>query len=48
MDIIEKVIDDFGDGNIVNIQFVSFDEEQKQIEWSLKLREMYLINKVPT
>jgi hypothetical protein len=38
MDIIKEIVDNVGDRYIIDIQFVSFDEEQQQVEWAFKLR----------
>jgi len=32
MDIIQKIIGDFGNGNVVNIQFVPLDKKEHEIE----------------
>lgn len=43
MNMIQKIIDDFGDGDIVNIQFIPFNEKQEKIEGPLKLGELNLV-----
>src|SRR5437868_3974412 len=40
---IQKIIRDPGNGNIVYIQFITFDEEKQQVKWSFKLVEFDLI-----
>ena len=34
--IVQKIICDFGNGNIIYIKFITFNEEQKQVEWTFK------------
>jgi hypothetical protein len=43
MDVLKKVFDYSGDGDIVNIQLISFNKEQQQIEGTFKLRQFYLV-----
>jgi hypothetical protein len=38
MNINQEILNDAGDGNIVNIQLVSLDEKKQQVEGSFKLR----------
>lgn len=40
---VEKIVGDFGDGYIVNIQLIPFNEKQQQVEWSLKLIKLDLV-----
>jgi hypothetical protein len=40
-DVIQKVVGDFGNRNIVDIQFISFDEEQKEVKRAIKKRQVY-------
>jgi len=40
-DVSEEIVRYFGDGNIVNIQFVPFDEKQKQVKRPLELGQLY-------
>jgi hypothetical protein len=42
-DICQKIVDDVVDGDVVNVQLISFNEEQQQIEWPLELRQTDLI-----
>jgi hypothetical protein len=43
MDIREEVINDLGDGDIVNIQLIPLYEKQQQVKRALKLRQLYLV-----
>ena len=36
MEVIQEVLGYLKDGNIINIQLISFDKEEHQIEWSLE------------
>ena len=36
MDKIHEIFNDTGNGDIVNIQLIPFDEKQHQIEWSFE------------
>ena len=45
MNIIQEIFDDARDGNIVNIQFVSFNKEKQQVEWSLELGKFNLVGR---
>jgi hypothetical protein len=33
----QKVVDDFGDGNVVNVQFIPLNEKEQQVERAFKL-----------
>ena len=43
MNIVQEIIDDIGNGDIVNIQFVSFYKKKKQVKWAFKLGQFYLV-----
>jgi hypothetical protein len=44
MDKIQEVIDDPCNGNIINIQFISFYEKKKQVKWPFELVKLYLVS----
>ena len=46
MDIVKKVIGNFRDRNIVNIQFIPFNKKQEEIKRSLKLRKFDLVRSI--
>ena len=43
MNKVEKVINDIRNGNIINIQFIPFNEKQQQVERPFKLRQLNLV-----
>ena len=40
---LQKIIDDVRNWNIVDIQFITFDKEKEEVEWTLELRKLYLV-----
>jgi hypothetical protein len=40
---VQEILGDFRDGNIIDVQFVPFDEKKQQVEWSLKLWKLNLV-----
>ena len=43
MNIIKEIFDDFGDGNIINIQLVSFYEKKQEVERAFERIDFNLI-----
>ena len=43
MDVSKEIIDDPGNWDIVDIQFISFNKKKQKVERTLKLREFYLV-----
>jgi hypothetical protein len=39
----KKVIDDPGDGNIINIKFVPLNKKEQQVKRAFKLGQSYLV-----
>jgi hypothetical protein len=46
MDIIHEIVDDTGDGDIINIQFIPFNKEKQEIKRSFKLGKFYLVRAI--
>ena len=43
MDVLKKVVGDFRNRNVVNIEFITLDEEKQQIEGTFELRQLDFI-----
>jgi len=37
VDIIQEVVDNIGDGNIINIQFIPLNKKEQEVKWAFKL-----------
>jgi len=46
MYVIKKIVCDLCNGNIINIQFISFNKEKKEIKRAFKLRKLYLVRRI--
>ena len=44
MDKVQKIVGDFRDRNIVDIEFIPFDKEQKKVKRTLEIIEFYLVS----
>jgi len=42
-DITQEIICDLRNGNIIDIQFISFNKEEQQVKGTFELRQGYLI-----
>ena len=46
MNIIQEIVNDAGNRNIINIQFIPFNKKQEEIKRSLKLRKFDLVRSI--
>src|SRR5215217_5261289 len=46
VDVRQEIVDEFGNGNVVNIEFVTLNKKQEQVEGAFKLRQLYLVRGV--
>jgi hypothetical protein len=46
VDEIKKIVNDLGNRDIINIQFIPFNKEQEQVERALKLIQLDLVTHI--
>jgi hypothetical protein len=39
----QKIVDDFSNGNIINVQFIPLNKKKQKIKRAFELRQFYLV-----